>query len=159
MLRSLVLQLLSSFESIPESIYSLYKACHEGSKSPPINDLQRVFEALVDSNKGTLVVLDALDECESRQELLLFLASTIERSANGLSIIMTSRRLQEFEKFFYDWLSDECKVSIQNERVDDDIRLYIHERLLHDGRFKRWQKQPRVQEEIESRLMQKSQGM
>lgn len=159
MLRSLVLQLLSSFENLPKPILSLYQACHEGTKSPQINDLQKVFEALVDFNKRTFVVLDALDECESRKELLSFLAATIERKANGLSIIMTSRRLNELYNFFHGRLSDQCKISIQNERVDNDIRLYIHERLLHDGKFNRWKKQPRVQEEIESKLMQKSQGM
>ncbi|KAL9120568.1 MAG: hypothetical protein Q9187_002877 [Circinaria calcarea] len=159
MLRSLVLQLLSSFEFIPESIVSLYEACRKGTKPPQINDLERVFQALVDYNTRTFVVLDALDECESRQELLVFLESAIKRKANGLNIIITSRRLKEFDDFFHDYLSEQSIVSIQNQKVDDDIRLYIHGRLLHDRRFKRWQKQPRVQEEIENRLMKKSEGM
>lgn len=159
MLRSLVLQLLSGFESIPGSIVSLFKACGDGAKSPQINDLKSVFQALVDSNKRTFVVVDALDECESRQELLNFLESAIERKADGLSMVVTSRRLKEFDDFFHDHLPDQSKLSIQNERVDDDIRSYIHGRLSHDRRFRRWQKQPRVQEDIESRLMKKSGGM
>ncbi len=159
MLRSLVLQLLTSFDSIPGPMDSLFKACQEGAKPPQINDLERVFEALVDSNDRTFVVLDALDECESRQELLDFLTSAIERKDSGLSMIMTSRRLRDFDNFFDDYLGDQSKVSIQNESVDDDIRSYVHGRLLHDRRFRRWQKQPRVQEEIESRLMEKSEGM
>ncbi len=159
MLRSLVLQLLSSFESIPEFIVSLYKACQEGTQSSQNNDLERVFEAFVDFNERTFVVLDALDECESQQKLLVFLESSIERKANKLSMIITSRKLKEFDNFFYDNLPNQSQVSIQNERVDADIRLYIHERLLHDRRFRRWQKQPRVQEEIESKLMEKSKGM
>jgi len=74
-------------------------------------------------------------------------------------MIITSRKLKEFDNFFYDNLPNQSQVSIQNERVDADIRLYIHERLLHDRRLRRWQKQPRVQEEIESKLMEKSKGM
>ena len=159
MLCSLIQQLLSRFESIPESILSLFKACQDGAKPPQISQLERVFEALVDSNKRTFIVLDALDECESRDELLEFLESAIERKASGLSIMMTSRRLRRFDDFFSRYLSDQSKVSIQNEKVDEDIHSYIQGRLLHDRRFRRWQKQPSVQEEIQNRLREKSSGM
>ena len=89
---------------------SLFKACQEGAKPPQINDLERVFEALVDSNDRTFVVLDALDECESRQELLDFLTSAIERKDSGLSMIMTSRRLRDFDNFFDDYLGDQTRT-------------------------------------------------
>lgn len=159
MLHSLVLQIISSSESIPNAIDSLFKSCQDGARSPQTDDLVRMFEALVVSKMKIVVVLDALDECEDREDLLLFLESAIGRRANGLSMILTSRRLREFDDLFDDNLGEQSKISIQNEEVDNDIRSYIHGRLSHDRRFKRWQKQPSVQEEIERRLMEKSEGM
>ena len=159
MLRSLVRQLFMSFDAIPEPIGFLFKICQDGVKSSGIHDLEEVFEALVNLNNRTFVVLDALDECEAQQELLDFIASVIEKKNDRLSMIMTSRRLREFDVFFSDVLEDRSIMSIQNGYVDNDIRSYVHERLLYDRRFKRWKTHPKVQEEIESRLIEKSEGM
>lgn len=159
MLRSFVRQLLMSFDAIPEPIGSLFKSCQDGAKSPGIHDLEKVFESLVNFHNKTFVVLDALDECDTQQELLDFLASVIEQKNARLSMIMTSRRLREFDVVLGDILDDRSIMSIQNEYVDNDIRSFVHEKLLHDRRFKRWKAHPKVQEEIESRLMEKSEGM
>lgn len=107
----------------------------------------------------TFVVLDALDECEGRGELLDFLAPLLTKITPGLKVITTSRKLKEFEDFFYQHLADNNQVSIQNEKVGCDIDAFIQGRLLLDRRLRRWINRPREQEEIKRRLMEKSAGM
>ena len=103
--------------------------------------------------------MDALDECEDRQELLGFIEKAVEWRFEKLNVIMTSRKLKEFEDFFDAELEGGSRLSIQNNKVDGDIRSYVHGKLQSDRRFKRWKAQPNVQEEIENKLIEKSNGM
>lgn len=107
----------------------------------------------------TFIVLDALDECEDRQELLNFIENAIGWKSQKLNVIMTSRKLKDFEDFFDAEVEEQGRLSIQNEKVDEDIRSYVHGKLQNDRRFKRWRGQPKVRKEIETRLMEKSDGM
>jgi hypothetical protein len=43
--------------------------------------------------------------------------------------------------------------------VNDDIRTYVHKRLRTDQKLKRWQNRSEVQQEIETVLMSKADGM
>ena len=159
MLRSLIMQLFSNHQFISEPLASLFKSCQNGEKQPQMEDLETLLKALIESSKKIYIVLDALDECERREELLDFLEKAMEWKSEKLNLLMTGRRLKEFEDFFDGELDERSRLSIQNEEVDEDIRSYIHGKLQSDRRFKRWQRQPEVQEEIESKLMKKSDGM
>lgn len=159
MLRSLVLQLFSKHGSIPEPLASLFKSCQDGAKPSQTQDLEKLFKAFIESSEKTFIVLDALDECEDRQELLDFIETAIAWGLENLNVIVTSRKLKEFDDFFGDQLQGKNRLSIQNQRVDVDIHSFVHGKLQNDRRFRRWQRHPKVQEEIETRLMEKSGGM
>ena len=159
MLRSLIIQLFSNHQSIPEPLLSLYKSCQDGAKPPQTKDFETLLKALIDLYEKTFIVLDALDECEDRQDLLNFLESAIRWKSQKLNIVMTSRKLKDFEDFFDAEIEEWTRISIQNENVDEDIRSYVYGKLQNDRKFKRWQGQPKAREEIVTRLMEKSDGM
>ena len=159
MLRSLVIQLSSNHQSIPEPLLSLFNSCHSGAKPPQTKDLEKLLKTLIDLYEKNYIVLDALDECEDRQELLDFLQSAIGWRSQKLNVVITSRKLKEFEDFFDAEIEERSRLSIQNEKVDDDIRSFVHGKLQNDRRFRRWRGQPKVREEIVTRLMEKSDGM
>ena len=159
MLCSLVLQLSFNHQSIPEPLLSLFHSCQRGAKPPQTKDLETLLKALIDLYEKTFIVLDALDECEDRQELLNFFDNAIGWKSQKLNLVMTSRKLKEFEDFFDAETEGPSRLSIHNEKVDEDIRSYVHGKLQNDVRFKRWRGQPKVQEEIVIRLMEKSDGM
>jgi hypothetical protein len=117
-----------------------------------------LLKALVELYEKTFIVLDAL-ECENREELLNFIEKTVEWKSERLNVIMTSRKLKDLEDFLDAELDERSRLSIRNEKVDEDIRSYVLGKLQSDRRFKRWQRQPKVQQEIEPRLMEKSDGM
>lgn len=131
----------------------------DGEKQPQTEDLENILKALIESHEKSYIVLDALDECENREELFDFIAKAIKWKSEKLNIAMTSRKLKDFEEFFDAELDQRSRISIENEKVDEDIRSYVHGKLQSDRRFKRWQKQPKVQGEIQSKLMEKSDGM
>ena len=159
MLRSLVVQLSFSHQSIPDPLLSLFNSCQSGAKPPQTKNLETLLKALIDLHEKTFIILDALDECEDRQELLNFIENVIEWKSQKLNVLVTSRKLKEFEDFFDAEIEGQSRLSIQNEQVDEDIRLYVHGKLQNDRRFKRWRSQPKVQEEIVTVMMEKSDGM
>ena len=160
MLRSLIVQLSSSQKTVPQPLDTLFNACDKGQKQPKTQDLEDLLPLLIEMHEATAIVLDALDECEDQEELLQF----IERlnhlhSVKKLRMILTSRKLKNFEDFFENNLHGLSELSIQNDKVDKDIRTYVRGRLHSDQRFKRWRQQPEVQKEIENKLAENSGGM
>lgn len=159
MLRSLVAQLFLEHECIPDPPNALFKSCRDGQIPPQDQDLEAVLKSLVELHEKSFIVLDALDECDSRQDLLDFVGRVMNWNSSKLSVMMTSRSLKDFRDFFHRELRIGSVISIQEETVDEDIRLYIHGVLQSDRRFSRWQKNSDAQNEIENHLMEKCGGM
>ena len=107
----------------------------------------------------TFVILDALDECKERQNLLEDIDEMVGWKMEKLHILVTSRRENDIKESLEPLINDENVICIQSKLVTDDIRAYIHERLLTDRRLRRWQKKPEVQREIETTLTGKADGM
>ena len=159
MLRSVTMQLFSNHQSIPEPLLFLFKSCQSGAKPPQTKDLETLLKALIDLSEKTFIILDALDECEDRQELLSFIENAIGWKSQKLNVIMTSRKLKVFEDFSVAETEERSRLAIQNGKLDEDIRSYVHGKLQNDRSFKRWRGHPKVREEIEIKLMEKCDGM
>ena len=159
MLRSLIVQLASKHQFIPEPLAFRFLSGQDGTEPVRTEELELILVALIEASQKTVIVLDALDECCDRQELLHIIEKLMRWNSRKLNIIMTSRKEKEFEDFFDARLDDQSKLSIQKVKLEDDIRCYVHWRLHSDRRFKVWQRQGNVQEEIENKLVEESAGM
>ena len=137
----------------------LYSSFLNGSRQPTgevlINTLRRMTTCLRD----TYIILDALDECTEREELLTDLENIVSWEDANLHILATSRRETDIEEALTPLSDARNRISVQSALVNADIRTYIHNRLQSDRKLKRWQKQPEVQLEIEDNLMGKADGM
>jgi hypothetical protein len=80
----------------------------------------------------TYIILDALDECRERQELLDDIETFAEWRTERLHILATSRREKEIEERIEPLIHDQGRICIQSALVNDDIRAYTHERLQTD---------------------------
>ena len=107
----------------------------------------------------TFFILDALDECNDRPELLENLEKISRMGLGTLHILATSRRENDIEEALSPLVGDQEKICIQSAVVNNDIRAYIHSRIHTDRGLKRWQKHSKVQQEIEEKLMEKVDGM
>ena len=69
--------------------------------------------------------------------------------------MITSRREKDIEEQL-DFLANYI-INIQSVIVDEDIRVYVHDRLATDRKLKQWP--AAVQEEITSAMMEKARGI
>jgi hypothetical protein len=107
----------------------------------------------------TQIVIDALDECKTRRELLSWMESLTQSGQSGLHLLVTSRKEEDIELELQRWLHQANVVPILQDPVNYDIRLFVHERVRNDRGFERWHSEPSVQDEIEIGLMGKANGM
>lgn len=126
---------------------------------PSTDELSDAFLSMLQGVGETFIVLDALDECTSRDGLLAFICNIASRKLGKVHLLFTSRRERDIEDAFEGLLRVEDKICIQSTLVKDDIRSYIRRRLNTDPKLKRWQKAVDVRKEIEESLASKADGM
>ncbi|THZ62334.1 hypothetical protein D6C88_08618, partial [Aureobasidium pullulans] len=127
---------------------------------PSILKLKELLETMLFASSGhVIIVLDALDECTERSELLPWLSQIAGRCTSNVQIIITSRKEYDIRVALEKWMTTDSMLSIPHSQVDEDIRTYVRARIISDEGLKRWDNKPRVQDKIEKHLMGKAQGM
>jgi NACHT domain len=159
MICSLIVQLSVQSTSTSRALESLFSSCMNGERQPTTSALLETLRQMVQAFDEAFVIIDALDECEERQELLEDIEIFAKWKTERLHILATSRREKDIEERIEYLIHDEGRVCIQNTLVNDDIRAYTHERLQTDWDLRRWRNKPEVQQEIEKTLMNKADGM
>jgi hypothetical protein len=156
MVRSLIFQLYHVQQKSRSCLEQLYSSCKDGHEQPQHGQLLATLHTMLYNAGTTYVVLDALDECRTREELQSWLATP---EARGLQLFLTSRREQDIESSISSWLVAESIVPIQQGPVDNDILAFIHSKMAKDKDLQRWQDTPNVCTKIERELMEKAGGM
>ena len=105
------------------------------------------------------LILDALDECEIRDELLECLSEIAKWKEENLHLLVTSRKEPDIDERLSDLIADNKIISIQSSLVKNDICAYVRDRLQTDRKLKRWRNDMDIQREIEATLMGKANGM
>ena len=117
--------------------------------------MQTLREMLSTVNNA-FIILDALDECVDRRELLASIEKILSSNNTKCHILATSRKERDIEDVLQTLVMNQGSICIQSENVDVDIRAYVRHRLQTDPKLKRWQ---REQQNIEDALMHKAAGM
>ncbi|MCJ1299174.1 hypothetical protein MMC08_001966 [Hypocenomyce scalaris] len=155
-LRSFLQQLSSQSLSNWKHLQILYTSCHNGERQPNVKDLQSTLEAmLLQSCRPTYTILDALDECIEREEVLDWIGGVVGQKIDTLHFFIASRRERDIEETLNPLAT--YKIYAQSSEVDVDIKCYIQERLKTDLKLKKWPSA--LKTEIEAALMQKASGM
>lgn len=159
MLRSLVAQLSQQNPKSFTLLEDLYKSSDEGFRQPTDKALLTVLGEMILNSPTTYIVLDALDECKSRSDLLRAIETINVWQHDGLHTLVTSRQERDIGEMLEPLAQESSIINLQTSVVNEDIRTYVRSRLLLDGPFKKWQKRPEVLEEIETRLLKGADGM
>ena len=118
---------------------------------------------MIEQVKEVWIILDALDECSTKggpsKGLLSWMRELLNSEKRNVHLLATSRREQDIEYRVKEFAHKDDMIQIQSSVVTDDIRVYIRTRLRQDEGFWRWRNLPDVQQEIETRLMEKADGM
>jgi hypothetical protein len=163
MIQSLVIQLSCKYEDSWKQLDSLFSSCEDGRRQPTREQLWKVFLLMTEHIKEVWIVLDALDECHTREGppadgLLLWMKELLNSKQRNVHLLVTSRPKQDITSGVSGFAHNDDIVPIQSDLITADIRAYVHTRVREDS-FKRWRSRPDIQDEIETGLMEKANGM
>ena len=155
LIRALITQFSAQCPSSPDALTRLYSQYHDGEQQPTGVDLLICLRHIIGCFQHAYIVLDALDECMEREELLVMIEEMVDWKLDNLHLLVTSRKERDIEDCLESRVS--CQINIQQGVVDADIHIHICERLQNDTKLKKWP--IKVQEEIEMVLMKGAHGM
>lgn len=107
------------------------------------------------SYQNCYIILDALDECQPRESLLLLIEELIQWKLGNLHFLATSRAEKDIRDNMESLVTSQ--ICIQSALVDADIQAYIHGRLRSDRDLKKWP--TNIKAEIEKTLLERVDGM
>lgn len=135
-LRSLVFQLYN-LGLHPKDLDRLYESHRDGQRQPDTLALTNCLHSMMKSSKTTTyIILDALDECGERKELLQWMNGLFAMpDLSHVHLIATSRPEEEFRRRIPQWLGEECCLPLDKKAVDVDIRSYVTATLEQNHDF------------------------
>ncbi|KAL3424929.1 ankyrin repeat protein [Phlyctema vagabunda] len=131
MIQSILAQLVKQMPRIPQEVYTFYDN-YKDSKALPAASLKKVLCLVLELQKETFIIIDALDECpidqDSRNELCSILAEINNWKLPNIHTMVTSRADQDIKEALtsIDMLPS---ISVRNKAVDADIQRYIRAEL------------------------------
>ncbi|KAF5493183.1 Ankyrin repeat domain-containing protein 50 [Colletotrichum fructicola] len=135
MYRSLAFQLYTRQEESRKVLDDLLASHDNGRKQPTTGTLSKCLQAMIQVTGEMCIVLDALDECAKRTELLKWIQDFVSSpDVTHVQLLATGRPEEEFVCGLRDWVS----ISLEKEFVNEDIRSYIGARLQQSEGFKKW---------------------
>ncbi|KAL8655533.1 MAG: hypothetical protein Q9226_003010 [Calogaya cf. arnoldii] len=158
-LRSLVAQFSKQSEEGMTKLKDLYHSCDKGRQQPTNNELLSCLKAMVQSFTATYVLLDALDECKNRPELLQLIQNVNRWQLENLHILVMSRREADISEVLEMLAEHEKIIELDPSSNNNDINFYIQDRLSNGLGLKRWRKRPDIQARIKVQLLEEGDGM
>lgn len=153
-IRSLLFQLAQQRGRL-QTLEQLYHKCENGQQQPGEDVIQSLLKDTIVCAGHKYIILDALDECADREDFMTFVGNLVHLQEEGLRIMITSRREKDIEEHL--GAIANYKINIQSIIVDEDIRVYVRDRLIEDRKLNKWPNN--VQEDIAAVLMEKAGGM
>lgn len=126
---------------------------------PGIEKLKTTLTDMLGVSKEAWIVLDGLDECESRGQhaadgVMPWIKSI--RSAVNVHLLVTSRPEQDIKSAIESWADAEQIIPLQSNLVADDIGAYIDSKV---NQMERWRDRPAIQQQMRTTLNSKADGM
>jgi hypothetical protein len=121
---------------IPIAFQKLRSAYHP-SRNPKDEDINSTILSLLNGAKETYIVVDALDESSSPQEVVSFLESLCQHALTSVHVLITSRQEEDIELAVGDLSIENRIVPFEIVRVNDDIRHHLQECVSREP-YKRW---------------------
>ena len=155
LLRSLIVQLSMQSVKTPEVLNSLFARSQDGRQQPTSDALTLTLQHMVEDFQQTFIIVDALDECKEREDLLQLIENIVNWKLEKLHILATSRRERDIEEALEPLITGQ--ICIQSALVNADIHIHLCERLRNDPKLRKWP--ANVQMEMEKTLMEGAHGM
>ena len=152
---SLLRSLLRQFGRYCPHVLEGLNNCDAGDYPTTEDELRRTLRPVLQHFDRAFIIVDALDECTDREELLASIDEIINWRLPTLQILVTSRSEQDFLRELV--IHAPCEFLLQEAFVSEDIYKFIQEKLDQNPKFRRWPEDVRA--EIKSNLMKGADGM
>lgn len=166
--RSLVAQLAKQKTELPQALDKLARAKFKNTgydlrmgretnlvAQPSLSELSDLFDGCMEEFDHIYIILDALDECVERQNLLSVVKRLISSENHRLHVLVTSRSDWDIMEQLTPLIA--AHVLIEGSLIEPDICSYVRNQLRNNLKLRKWPQN--VQERVESALMAGSQGM
>ncbi|KAL1387464.1 hypothetical protein HDK64DRAFT_134977, partial [Phyllosticta capitalensis] len=163
-IRSLMRQLYLQREEVQDKLNTLYAEHGNGTQKPELEALNATFQSMIHQIGEVWIVLDALDECPSRNEyptggLLQWIGSLLGPHQSNVHLLITSRPEQDIQSFIQEKARPQDIIHLQSDLVAGDIRAFVHGKVRGQTGLGRWSSRPDIQNKIEDTLLEKADGM
>jgi hypothetical protein len=155
LIRSLIVQFAATYGGIPTTLAKLYQTCHDGRSQPSVQSLQSVLFTILEIFDDIYIVLDALDECTERKDLLKWIKQMTSWKMSKLHLLTTSRPEENIAKNLR--LLDTDYVDIKQDLITHDVKRYIDCILDGEDAFDRWNDE--IKANIKRKLLGSAGGM
>lgn len=159
MLRSLFCQIIQRTSVVLPCFDALFLSCNNGKRQPTLQALLNVIPQVMQQLTHIYIVIDALDECAQRSDLMDMLETLAEWPLDNMHLLLTSRKERDIESSIGSYIEREDTINLDRDVVDKDILLYVRQRLIDDKGLAKWNKDTAIKQEIEAALLNRASGM
>ena len=152
LIRSLIGQISTSYKGLPATLTKLYHSCLDGDSQPSVKSLQDALFLILEAFSDVYIILDALDECAEREDLLKWITEMISWRKGKLHLLATTRPEDDISKHLR--FLDPNHVCVKSDLVACDVARYIDHVLETE---KLWTNE--VKATIKSTLLENTKGM
>jgi hypothetical protein len=149
LIRSLIRQFSTPYGGLPKALTELFHSCHDGDCQPTVRSLQATLILILEAFDDVYIVLDALDECIERKDILKWIA---EMKKDKLHLLVTSRPEEVIAMRLR--LLNPVHVCMEPKLVTGDIARYIDSILDEEDQ---WSDDTKVT--IKNTLLERAGGM
>lgn len=152
LLGCIVKQLIGNDKLFLRNVATIWEADYgRGDKQITINTLSELFRDLLEESP-VYIIVDALDECAPENRLKLM--ECLQPASENLSILVTSRLLDEF-----DFMSKDFKL-FNIEAHPSDLDLFIEHQFATMPKLLRYAKEdPKLRDEVKKHVKEACDGM
>lgn len=122
LLRSLLRQLVGE-RSVPDNVIELFNQYKLKREPPLLKDISKVLSSVISSYSRVFIVVDALDECQTRCRMSFVKEMLSLQTETEVNIFATSRAIPDVVKAF------EGRASLEIRASKEDVQNYIDENL------------------------------
>ena len=154
LIRSLIRQFWTPYGGVPAVLTKLYHSCHGGAQ-PSVESLHATLLLILEAFNDVFIILDALDECTERKDLLDWIKEMTSWRKGKLHLLATSRPEEDISKHLR--LLDPDHVYITQDLITRDIKRYVDHILDVEDAFDRWDNG--IKANIKNKLLDSAEGM
>ncbi|KAI9162805.1 Ankyrin repeat and KH domain-containing protein [Paramyrothecium foliicola] len=131
-LRSIAFQIYLLSGEGTEKLDKLYTSCDSGTRQPDELALVACLDSMMQAIGAVSIVIDALDECNTRDEILSWIGS---QSLGAARFIITARPEADLRREIPRYFSEENCISLDKKSIDADIHSYVLWTIEHSPSF------------------------